>query len=834
MFGSSLRLTLRTLRRRLGYTFTSSLGLVIGLACACIVAVYVHHETSFDTFHPDADRVERVYRIRADDPGPNPYPRVTAMVGQRLQERVAGVEAVASLNAHNRPVYVRRSDEGSRSRPATERLRIERRRAFMVPVDDGFFEVFGGFEILRGTRGAAFRQPGDAVLTRQTAERLFGTIDVVGRRLQLSTESSNRPVLQRDRQREDLTVRAVVENPPSRSHLQFSVLYAIATDNFAPNWSGAHLYVKYTPGADRERVLAELLPTYDTLYPLASTGWAERFAPASEALTDIHLHSTTARTLSPRGNVRSLWVLAILAMVVLGVAGVNYTNLAAVTCATRSAEVGTRKALGAHRGQLARQFVGESILMTLLCAPLAIGLASALTPAFNVLMASDLALPLLSPVAWGGTLAGAVVLGGLASIYPAASVVGRSVPALFDGADFSRRRMSYTRRSLIVVQFALFVMLAIGAVVMQQQMTVLQSTDLGFDPHGLGEVENGAALVGDRTDTGREISASLALQQQLRTHPDVEAVSSGFSFLDDRPGRLEIERTGDASRPAFRATWSFMSPNAMDVTGMSLQAGTYLDRPPEERRTGVAVVNEVALEQLGCATSALNECALDTAFEGYENIPVVGVLAPVQLASMRYEAPPVVLVFYDQRDRPYRAWHRVFVRYRQDISPVEQREIVEAAWSSVAPDSPLQYEALTDRVAAFYEQGRQLRTLGLSLTGVALILVILGLLAMAAYLTRLRLKEIAIRKTMGATVTGLLVRLNREFVVLTGIALVLGSAGAYIGMSRWLDGFATRVAIDPLVFGGVGLVAMGLAVGAVTWQSLSAARIDPAAVLRSE
>lgn len=277
-----------------------------------------------------------------------------------------------------------------------------------------------------------------------------------------------------------------------------------------------------------------------------------------------------------------------------------------------------------------------------------------------------------------------------------------------------------------------------------------------------------------------------------------------------------------------------LSPNAFDVFRMSLAHGTYLDAPPEERRTGVAIVNPVALRELGCTVDALDHCALDTAFNDIDNVPVVGVLNPVRLASMRYESPPAVFVTYRPEERPNRYWHRIFVRFENTVAAHQQREIVAGAWSAVAPDRPLEYEAMTERISSFYKDDQRLRTLGMGLTGIALVLVLLVLVALASYLTQQRHREIAIRKTLGATVPRLLLLLNREFATLTAVACVLGSAAGYVAIRTWLDRFATQISPGPLVFLLASLAAMSLAMLAVTVQSLSATRVDPAAVLRGE
>ena len=429
------------------------------------------------------------------------------------------------------------------------------------------------------------------------------------------------------------------------------------------------------------------------------------------------------------------------------------------------------------------------------------------------------------------------MLGAGAGLYPAGGVAGRPVPALLQGSVFGKRRGWGARQVLVVTQFAVFVALGSGAVLMQQQIGLLQTTDLGFEPGGLVEISNGEALTrvpGESEDVytdRRVVSTSQAFQRELAGHPAVQAVSSGFSPVTEDRRTLTVGRAGTSTQ--IEANWSYLSPEALGVLGIEPRAGAYFQRPPSERRDSVAVVNEAALDALGCTVERLADCRIELFFPEAP-VSVVGVVENPRFTSLRSATGPFVMVLLDQEDRPYRPYHDVFVRFRPDVPRETQTQLIESTWAQFASGQPLDYEVLSDRIAAYYAQDRRLRTLALGLTGVALVLVALGLFSMAAYLTRLRRKEVAIRKALGATATSILRLLNREFVGLVGVALVLGSVLSYLAMDQWLSRFATRIDISPVVFLVVGLGALALAVGAVSAQALPAARLDPARVLQAE
>jgi len=830
MLRSYLRLATRTLRRRLGYTLINGLGLAVALTCAGLVGSYLWFETSYDTFHDDASDIARLFAVDRDDASSR-YSRLYGLLGRTLRDQVAGIEHTSALHNHDRAVYLRRpADDGPPD--AATGLQIPNMGAFFVPTGDAFLEVFGGFEVIRGDP-TVFERPGQALVTASTARRLFGTTDVVGRSVTLNLGTDQFPAYRTDDSEEALTIGAVMADPPAQSHLQFDLVYSVAASRLTSDWLGAFSYFELSSGADRDAIREAAIPVMTRLMGDYASEWRAGFEP----LTGIHLYTENSRPLSQPTDVAYLWVLGLLVLVILCVAGINYTNLTAVLYASRSREVGARKALGAHSGQVARQFVVESVVLALLCVPMAVGFASALTPAFNRLMDTRLPLVVWSLPAWLSIGMGALLLGIAASLYPASGVAGRSVPQLFEGSAFGRRRGWGMRQALVVVQFAAFVALGSGAVLMQQQIGLLQTTDLGFKPAGLFEISNGEALTrvpGESNDVytdQRVVTTSQAFQRELASHPSVQSVSSGFSPVTENRRQLTVGRVGASTE--IEANWSYLSPDALGVLGIQPKAGPYFQRPPSERRDSVAVVNRAALDALGCTVERLADCRIEL-FYPEAPLSVVGVIEDPRFSSLRSESGPFVTVLLNQENRPYRPYHDVFVRFRSGVPRAEQTDLIEATWNQFAPEQPLDYEVITDRIASYYAQDRRLRTLGLGLTGVALVVVVLGLFSMAAYLTRLRLKEVAIRKALGATATSILQLLNREFVLLVAVATAIGSAAGYWATDWWLTRFATRIEISPFVFLAVGVGALTLAVAAVSAQALPAARVDPARVLRSE
>ena len=799
MLKTDLTLALRSLRRRARYALTNGLGLTLGLACALLVALYLGHELRFDAFHPDAERVHRLYKEiegRTDR-----YALENPFLGGELEAGVAPIAAHTVFSFNYRPAFVEIDGR---------RFQQDRKTVFYLKAGDAFFDVFGGFEMLQGDPASALAQPDRAILTDETAQRYFGTDygTILGETLRLGEAT--------------LTVSGVVR-VPTRSHLQFDILQSYA--EHAGSNSTHYTYLKLTPGTSPDAVRTQIDATYAAVYGQLERGFPpERVSYGLEPLTDIHLHTTVSRPITPPTDVRYLWAFGLMGAIVLLVAGVNYTNLAVVMSADRSAEVGARKALGALPQQITKQLLVESGLLALLCAPVALGVVTALRPAFNGLMGTQMANPLVTPWAWAAVLGLALLVGLGAGCYPAFVMARKSTPDLFDGSAFGRQRGISVRHGLIAAQFGVLIALVSGAVLVNQQLRFIQTKDLGFEREHVLQITNGNALA-EQDDEGNWRSPKYT---QLRQRLLQRSAVQGVSTLTRSPGEFWYEQTfspvGDTTR-TIQAPVLRTDPHIFETLGIEPAGGSYFERDPADRPAQALLLSTAFVRQLGPSEGVLPDAILS----GSQRVDVSGAFESINFFSLRQEAGPLAIVPQEEVAYP----SRVLIR----TAPGALSETVDAVqqiWRELAPNTPLQYTFLDDQVAQLYAQDRRFATLSLGLAGLAGVLAVLGLTAVAAYMARLRVKEIGIRKALGASIPSILVLLNREFVALVGVALVVGGPLAWWGVEAWLGGFAYRISVSPLVFLGVGLGALALAVGAVSWQSLTTARVDPARVLRSE
>lgn len=801
MLRSYLTLALRTLRRRLGYTALNAFGLTVGLACAALVAVFLQHELNWDTHHEHADRIYRIlsqyndseyshirfegFRDDTDDAAEQ------RALTQRLVEAVPAVEAAANYVILDNEQYVE-TERGDR---------FTTDRQLVTTSGTALMELFAFERVAGASLPDALRDPGSAVLTETTARRYFGPEgDPIGQTLTIGETT--------------VTIRAVIEEPPSNSRLQFDIALHLKR---SPFWA-AHQYVRLAPGADPATVTPQLSDVMDAVDPSRrddDTLRGERL----QALTDVYLAPRKDFDRGPHRDVAYLWIFGAIGGLILVVTMINYANLALALYADRHAEIGVRKALGGHRRQLAGQFLVEAVVLALACAPLALGLCAAVLPAFNALMDTSIAASRVAQPIVLAALAGLAALTGLvAGGYPAFVLTRKATVDLFDRSLPGGAQQGWTlRHGLIALQFAVLIGLGSLSWIGYDQLRFMQSESLAY------QTDNIVRLPGASTDT----AAYATWRQRLLTSAAITAVGMG---PDPRP-RIPTSTFalgGNPDRVYDSGQVRTVDVHWFDVMGIEPPA---IDAMQEEGPGAPqrAFINETAATLLEGVDPIGQQWIVDPGGGNFTTPPIEGVLPDLYFHSMREELAPTA---YRVHATP--PWSTsILVRFAPGRLQAGM-EHVRAVWSDERPDRPFQASFMSALVADLYEQEQRFTTLSAVLAGLAILLAALGLAGLVAYLTRLRLKEIGIRKALGGTATSIVVLLNKEYVKLVGVAFVGGAPLAWWAAQSWLQQFALQVGVSPLVFLGSGLAALAVAVGAVSLQAGRAAGVDPATVLRSE
>jgi len=829
MLRNYLTIALRSLRRRPGYTGLNLAGLGVGMACCLLIGLYVQNELGYDRFHPEHERIVRLAQ-QSDDGG-------LAWIGDAaipiLQNEIPQVETVVRLDRRTEQVAYEDGDTVKR---------FEEQRFFAA--DSTFFEVFGGFRLRAGDPQTALSRPGTVILTPETARRYFGDEDPVGKTLRLEDQGQHR-------EGAPLTVTGVLEPVPANSHVQFDLV-----SNFRTFMSGsigsywvpqAWTYALLKPGADREAA-QELVR--DAIAAERRPEVAAKYTPVLQPITDIHLYSNLSGEPSGQGSIVQVSIFAAIALFVLLIAAVNFINLATARATERSTEVGVRKAVGAQKPQLIRQFLGESVLLSVGGVLIALALTQAALPVFSTILGKEFAVGIWSNgILWGIVAAVVLVTGIGAGSYPA-FVLSRFQPAtvLKDITSGAGRRGGWLRKGLVVFQFAISVALIVATVVGYSQLDYLRNARLGFDKDQIvlmnpeGNVET--------------------LKQEFTSLPEVEHItltSTPPGLSAGRSYRYEVNgQRPDDSEERLNIHW--VDFGFFETLGVETVAGR---TPQADRRSdiGIAkpkggnhystyyrerafVVNRAMLEKFDWSPQEAIGKKLRLYILEYEIIygdfagEVIGVVENYHTASLREEIPPLV---YTPAQVPtpdgdlagYYGTRSLLVRVASG-NAAQVMDALRGAWSTVLPDEPFEATFLDDRLQAQYKDEQKLSQIVGIFSGLAIFVACLGLFGLATYTARQRTKEIGIRKAVGASVASIVTLLSKDFLKLVAVAIAIGLPIAYWTVQRWLADFAYRIDLGLSPFALAAAAAFTIAALTVSYHALRAARLDPSRTLRSE
>ncbi len=812
MFWNNVKIAFRTLRRRTGYTLINGVGFTVGLVCCVLVLLFVRHELRYDHFHEDEEDVHRVLRDKRDNwwstiPFPD-YENATAEEQRRLPralaEQIPEIETATNFyvgpHGEESPAFIERGD-----RQFTEA------QLLYTTTGPSFFEVFT-FEFLRGTRDRALDAPGTAVLTASAAQRYFGRTDVVGEQLTVRRQQGERTV----------EVTGVIEDVPSYSHFTFEV--ALHVDRIQ-NW-GAYTYFRLKPGAETsetlatriERIMNEVRPArVDDPQLRAVLGGVQ-----TQVLTDIHLGPRMLYDQKQHRDPRYLWAFGAIGVLILLIVVINYTNLAVALSTERRHDIGVRKAMGAGRGRVAMQSLTEAIVLTLLCVPVVLVALKGLIPVFNQVMNTGIQPRLFTaPGILGGLVGIALLIGGMAGTYPALVLSRKEAVSLFRGSQDEGGPQGWSMRHVLIgVQFALLIGLGSVTWLVNSQLHYLQTKDLGFRTQGLVEVPDV-----DSADTYRR------LKQRLRGAPEVQAVGAG---IGPGPGRFEV---------TYRAQNSDRIHSNGDVLNVTPGwfAALDIDHPVVQKMeeaggqgTPRLIVNRAAVEALGYNTPVGKTVVVEPRDPSPDRLTIDGVVDNFQFRPLYRRVQPTFLRVHPRVENMDPLNVRAALVHLDPRALESGLDRLRTAWSRVRPDTPFHPEFVDEQLARLYEEEQRIGQMGMGLTGIALLLAALGLVGLSAYVVQRRTKEIGVRKALGATISGIVLRLNREFLMLVGVAMIVAAPIAYVLAEQWLASFAYRIDVSPLVFLGAAGGALVVSLAAASYQAWTTARIDPAEALRQE
>ncbi|HMB92177.1 MAG TPA: ABC transporter permease [Rhodothermales bacterium] len=792
MLKNYLKVAWRHLARHKVYTFINIAGLAVGMAACLLILVFLLHETRFDAFHAKADRIYRLNEVQ-DFGGMIPQHVALSMytMGPAIQQDFSEVEAFTRfIGGSTLLIY------------EDEQFLLD--RAFMT--DPTIFEMFD-FSLQQGDPATALNEPGSAVLTEETAHKLFGDAHPMGRVFV-------------DAQDQSYTVTGVLHDVPETSHLQFDALYSVSTlqeEEWMMRWSSNWLvtYLLLKDGASP----ATMEPRFEAFLDSKRENLSENYDIYLQPLRDVHLgstHITHDYRNYKKFDRTYITIFGVLALFVLGVAAINFMNLSTARSTKRAREVGVRKSVGARRSQLAWQFVGESILQSVLALVLAIGLSVLALKPLNQLANRSLNFDILvAPELLLGILGTALLVGILAGLYPAFVLSSFEPVKVLKGkaAFLDKGGRSLLRNGLVVLQFAIAIAMITGTVLTLQQLRFLQDRNVGFDKDQV------VTLPMNETVNG----AYDAIRSELTNSPYVLATTASGQRLGNnlhQRGMLVEDAAGENQE--LSPSHLTVKANYLDFYNMEVVEGRGFS---EEIATDLGyafVVNEQFVEEMGW-DEALGK---RVTFSGEEG-EVIGVVKDFNFNSLHNKIAPLII--------SAQAWSMSELSVRIDgVNAQQALAHIESVWSSLVPDRPFTYTFLDEHFAQLYASEQQMSRV----VGVIGLLVVfiacLGLFGLASISTEQRVKEIGIRKAVGASVPQLALLLSRHFALLVGLAFLIAAPVAYLLMQRWLENFAYHINPSVWTFLLAGLMALAIALLTVSYRTIAAARANPVEALRYE
>jgi putative ABC transport system permease protein len=810
------RIALRHLFKNRIFSAINLFGLTLGFLCFTLLSLYVYDELSFDSFHQDADRIYRVIDHEQDEDGSVRDVMMTnARIGPASLEQLPEVEDFTRMFATGRITVG--------NEPAARDYEVTRTG------DPNFFMMFN-FPFVEGDPATALKQPDGILLSEQHAKKFFGEGPYLGKRLWSSLERDDKPF--------DLIVTGVFKNFPKNTHMAFDMVFSENIwssisprfDTYIQNdWTSNNFvtYVKLKPGTNPADVEKKMTDLVKANFP-KDRDFKRSFT--LQPLLDIH---TGSHNLQGNAGVSNsikpfyIYMFAIVAVLILGIACLNYMNLSTASAFRRVKEIGTRKALGALKSQLIGQFTGEAVILSVTSTVFAIALLQLLLPSVNQFAEKEMSLDML-PTTRMIALGAVILLSGILSATYPAFIISRvsAVEAFKKDVKIGNKSLPM-RKILVASQFAISILMIASTIVIYKQVNYLRTKDVGFQKDNLVVIDiNSRSLRNNYEQVKAEFSAI----------PEVTAISASTRV----PGEWKsfpVASVKAESPDVKEMIFVGIDNDFLDTYKIDLVAGRNFV-------PGVSDSTKVIITQQGIADLGLEDpIGKMIEIRGYRQggsvadletpyrAEIIGIAADFHFESFRHKMMPVI---FGAPNTQIQSIDYYTVRLNTTNLP-ETIEKLKAVNLRIDPVNPMEYTFLDDEIFNnFYRMDEKRGQIFLVFSGVIICIASLGLFALVSYSIESRMKEIGVRKVLGATVTNIVALVSREFIVLVAISGVIAIPAAWYFMSSWLKDFEYRIALGAGVF----LLALGVAIviafTTICFRAIKAGRSNPVHSLRSE
>ncbi len=807
MLKNYFKTALRNIARQKGYSLINLTGLAIGMACCLLILMFVNDELSYDNYNKNADRIYRISLHLLYGGRDLQAAVVSAPMGKTMTEDYPEVEEA-----------VRFRDRGSCIFKYKENSFKEEKFLYSDPT---LFTVFT-IPLLKGDPQTALKDPYTLVISKKTAERYFGTEDPMGKIVKMDNS-------------QDYKITGVFDRIPRNSHFQFELVASLESlaESREPMWwnNNFNTYLLLAKQADPGRLAAkfpEIIKKYmaPQLEKLIGQSYDKIMASGNflmefslQPLRRIHLHSDLIAELGPNSDIKYVYIFSAIAFFILVIAAINFMNLSTARAAGRAKEVGIRKVVGSPRSHLIRQFLSESLLLSIISMMMALVLVNLVLPFFNSLSGKELS---LADIFSGQSILAVLVItlltGLLSGLYPAFFISAFQPIAVLKGQLKSGVKSGWLRSGLVVFQFTASIILIIGTLVVMNQLNYIQNKKLGYDKDRV-IILNNAYLLGNQAET---------FKNEMLNHAQFKSatISSYLPTPSNRSNSAVFPEGQIANKNSTTLQNWLVDYDYIKTMDMKIVKGRDFSREFSTDDSAV-IINQETARQFGWEEPLGKHLSRIISDKGdMKSFTVIGVVEDFHYESLRNAIGPLIMYLGDNNDN---------IAFRIDSKDIPGTiGLLRDKWNKFLPGEPFEYAFMDDRFNEVYQAEQQLGKIFGVFAGLAIFVGCLGLFGLAAFIAEKRTKEIGIRKVLGASVIGIIRILSREFVILVGIANVIAWPLAYVIMNKWLQAFAYRTSLTLTIFFAAGAAALLIALLTTSYQAIKSAFADPVRSLKYE
>lgn len=797
MLKNYITIAFRNLVHQKGFAIINILGLTIGLTVSALIILYIVHELGYDRFHDNAGRIYRVV-IHGE------------ISGQEINVAVSSPPfGPALVNDFPEVIDYTRIDP-----PQNSLLSCGDQKYYEDDVlfaDSSFFKLFT-IPLLQGDPETALAAPRSIVLTRSVATKYFGDENPVGKILRYNDQA-------------DLTVTGLCEDYPDNSHFTFQALISYSTllefrgERWMNTWGNFAMYnyILLDEQADRESLIAKM-PEFLIKYMSDEIQEADiSFNVDLQPVTSIHLHSNLMAEIGNNSDISYINILTAITIFILVLASINFMNLSTAKSVNRAREVGIRKVVGSTRQQLVRQFIGESVIISLISLFITFFLIELILPAFNNITGKDLDMQYILdwPLTLGFILL-AVMVGVFAGSYPAFYLSAFNPIRVLQGRLKAGSSNSLLRNILVFIQFTVSIALIIGTFVIYRQLTFMREKDLGFEPSNV-------IIVPLRNEETRK--KGQVIKEAFLSYPNVLSASLTSGLPAGQLSGTGYFPEGYGDKDPWLIYGFSVDPDLIEKTlKMKIIKGRNFSSEFATDSTAV-LINEVLLKRLAWDDPIGRIINSDrTPPTPYR---IIGVVKDFHIQSLHQQINPIMLRFLGGQP------NYLIIKLISDYTPLTLHAL-ENAWEKINPDFPFNYEFLDERIAKFYAYEKKMGNIFVYFTAFALFIAALGLYGLATFISEQRTKEIGIRKAMGSSISKISYILSRDFAKPVLLANLVAWPIAWFAINKWLQNFSFRTDLALWIFPAAALLTLLLALITVNIQTIRAASANPVNSLRYE